>query len=240
MTTNEQKPTDPQLISYITLRKVVGILGVAFPIVLIVGSVVCCGCNETQSSISAYYHTNMRNLFVGLLCAIALFLFTYTGYDSTDATAGNIGCIFALGVAFFPTSYSGPVNSCITEITQNGIISTIHFTSAAGLFFTLAYFSICRFTKTKKEPENCLKRFCFKKSDQKPAGRKLIRNRIYVTCGLIMIGCIILIAVYKALGTSAMGQSLSQLKPIFWLETIALWAFGVSWLTKGRTIYADI
>jgi len=240
MTTNEQKSPNPQLISYITLRKAVGILGITFPIVLILGSVVCCGCNEIQSSISAYYHTDMRNFFVGLLCAIALFLFTYTGYDSTDATAGNIGCIFALGVAFFPTSYSGPINSCITEITENGIISTIHFTSAAGLFLTLAYFSICRFTKTKKEPENCLKSFCFKKSDQRPTGRKLTRNRIYLTCGLIMIGCIILISVYKALGTSSQGQSLSKLKPIFWLETIALWAFGVSWLTKGRTIYADI
>jgi hypothetical protein len=58
------------------------------------------------SGIMTCYHTDMLNIFVGLLCAITLFLFTYTGYDSTDETAGNIGCIFPLGMAFFPTSYS--------------------------------------------------------------------------------------------------------------------------------------
>ena len=90
------KPTDPQLISYLMLRKTIGILGLAFPIALIIGSVAFFGCQEVQGSISAYYHTDMRNLFVGVLCAIGLFLFTYTGYDSTDATAGNIACMFAL------------------------------------------------------------------------------------------------------------------------------------------------
>ncbi len=28
--------------------------------------------------------------------------------------------------------------------------------------------------------------------------------------------------------------------PIFWLEAIALWAFGISWLTKGETILIDL
>lgn len=110
----KSESVDPQLISYLTLRKAVGILGIIFPIVLIVGSVICCGCSEVQSSISAYYHTGMRNLFVGLLCAIGLFLFAYRGYDSADAITGNIACLFALGVAFFPTSFDGPLTSVVT------------------------------------------------------------------------------------------------------------------------------
>lgn len=233
------KPTDPQLISYLTLRKTIGILGVSFPIALIIGSIVIFGCEEVQGSISAYYHTDMRNLFVGVLCAIGLFLFTYTGYDSTDATAGNIACLFALGVAFCPTSYGGPINSCISEVHPDGIVSSIHFISAAGLFLTLAYFSLCRFTKTKKESENCWRRLRFKDHAHGPSGRKLIRNRIYVVCGFTMIGCILLIAVYKFLGNTPAGEALSKLKPVFWLETLALWAFGVSWLIKGRTIIRD-
>jgi len=240
MAKNKQRSSDPQLISYLTLRKAIGILGIAFPIALIIGSVTCCGCTETQSSISAYYHTGMRNLFVGLLCAIALFLFTYTGYDSTDSTAGNIGCFFALGVAFFPTSYSGPFTSCITELTKDGMISNLHFISAAGLFLTLAYISICRFTKTKEEPEKCWNRLFWKKHKDRPKGRKLIRNRIYIICGLIMVCCISLIAIYKMLEGSELWQFLSKFKLIFWLEALALWAFGISWLTKGRTIYIDI
>ena len=239
---SEPKPiisTNPQLISYLTLRKTIGILGITFPIALIIGSVVLFGCQEVQGSISAYYHTDMRNLFVGVLCAIGLFLFTYTGYDSTDATAGNIACLFALGVAFCPTSYGGPINSCISELHPDGIISTIHFISAAGLFLTLAFFSICRFTKTTKKPESCWKRLQIKKYEHRATGRKLIRNRIYIACGLIMIACILMIGVYKMLGSTAAGEALSKVKPVFWLETLALWAFGVSWLTKGRTIFKD-
>ena len=39
------------------------------------------GANESeaiQKSISYYYYTNMQNVFVGILCAVALFLFAYT------------------------------------------------------------------------------------------------------------------------------------------------------------------
>ncbi len=237
---SQNEINDTQIISYLMLRKAIGILGIAFPIVLIVGSIISCCCLEIQGSISVYYHTCMHNIFVGILCAIALFLFTYTGYDSTDSTAGNIACIFALGVAFFPTSYSGPTNSCIPSVIDNGIISTIHFISAAGLFLTLAYFSICRFTKTKKEPESCLGRLLPKKSDQRPKGRKLIRNKIYVTCGITMIICIVLIGIYNIIQDTNLGYNLTRLKPTFWLEALALWAFGISWLTKGKTLYADI
>lgn len=239
MGVNEKANNDQQLISYITLRKVIGILGVAFPIALLIGSIAMFDCKEIQSSISAYYHTGMRNLFVGVLCAIALFLFTYTGYDSKDSTAGNIGCFFALGVAFFPTSYSGPINSCVTEIVPDGIVSAVHFASAAGLFLILAYFSICRFTKTKKEPESCWKRLNPSKNIERPEGKKLIRNRIYIGCGLTIIACILLIAVYKFVRETSIGAFLAALKPIFWLETFALWAFGVSWLTKGKSLFPD-
>jgi hypothetical protein len=27
--------------------------------------------------------------------------------------------------------------------------------------------------------------------------------------------------------------------PVFWLETVALWAFGVSWFVKGETVFTD-
>jgi len=233
------KPTNPQLISYLTLRKIIGILGIAFPILLILGSVALFGCQEVQGSISAYYHTDMRNLFVGVLCAIGLFLLTYTGYDSTDATAGNIACLFALGVALCPTGYDGPINTCIAELHPEGIVSTIHFISAAGLFLTLSYFSLCRFTKTSQKPEKCWKRLQIKNHENRPTGRKLIRNRIYVACGLIMIGCILLIGIYQLLSDTSFGEVLSKLKPVFWLETLALWAFGFSWLTKGNAVFAD-
>jgi hypothetical protein len=29
------------------------------------------------------------------------------------------------------------------------------------------------------------------------------------------------------------------MKPVFWLEAFALWAFGVSWFVKGETLWKD-
>jgi hypothetical protein len=36
-----------------------------------------------------------------------------------------------------------------------------------------------------------------------------------------------------------LGDILKAIKPVFWLEWIALVAFGVSWLVKGKAILKD-
>jgi len=210
------------LISYVTLRKSVGILGITLPVILIIGSITCGECREIQSSISCYYHTNMRDIFVGILCAVALFLFAYKGYDKRDAIAGDLACIFALGVAFFPTSVSEPLTHCIPEPIDNRIISTIHFVSATGFFLVLSYFSLILFTITK-DPVTRQKR---------------IRNRVYKICAYVMLGSLVGIALYSFCLEKKL-PVLQTCDPVFWLETIALWAFGISWLTKGETLWAD-
>jgi len=35
-------------------------------------------------------------------------------------------------------------------------------------------------------------------------------------------------------------SALQALDPVFWLETAAVLAFGISWLTKGEAILADV
>lgn len=223
MNTNNSIKQDPQLISYITLRKAVGILGIAFPVVIVVGSFLIGGCEEIQSNLSTYYHTRMRNFFVGILCAIALFLFAYKGYTRIDSIAGNLACIFALLVAFFPTSTTEPITSCILDSYENKISSAIHFFSAGGFFLVMAYFSIFLFTK--KEP--------------KSTKMKLKRNKVYRLCGYIILGCILLMAVFYGLEKYNYLPGLKKYDPVLWLETLTLWAFGVSWLVKGRTIWVD-
>jgi hypothetical protein len=49
------------------------------------------------------------------------------------------------------------------------------------------------------------------------------RNRVYLVCGFVMIAAIAWAGVNGATGHS-----------IFWQEVIALWAFAISWLTKGQ------
>jgi len=223
MSDQSTRKQNPQVISYLTLRKTVGILAILFPIIIIGGSLVSGECHEILGNLSTYYHTGMRNLFVGILSAIALFLFAYNGYDRRDAIAGNIACVLALLVAFFPTSVTEPLPPCILSAYENKISSSIHFFSAGGFFLILAYFSIFLFTK--KEP--------------KPTRMKLKRNKLYRICGYIILGCILVMAVLFLLDNLSHGELLKMYNPTIWLETVALWAFGISWLVKGNVILKD-
>src|SRR5262249_44338468 len=64
--------------SYRAMRLVVGILGVALPLVFIIGEAFFLrGGVHVRGSISAYYHTPMQDVFVGGLCVIGFLLATY-------------------------------------------------------------------------------------------------------------------------------------------------------------------
>lgn len=202
----------PEVISYITIQNVVGILGVLLPIVLVFGSLLFGHVKEVLPSISTYYHSNMRDFFVGLLCAVALFLFAYKGYDNRDNIAGNLGCIFAVGVAFFPTSNGDPI------VDRPDWIGIIHLFFAAMFFLVLIYFSVFLFTKTDKKVLS---------------KQKKNFNLVYKSCGYCMLGCIVLIALYLLI-LEKIFPMLADGDPVFWLEAISLWAFGISWLTKGK------
>lgn len=193
------------IVSYLTLRRVIGVLGVTLPLLLLLWGLLLSG--TIQESISDYYSLRTRDVLVGVLFAISWFLFTYRGYERQDNIAGNLACFFALGVALFPNS---------GEPWEK----VIHFASATGLFLVLAFF--------------CL--FLFTKSGGSPTPRKKIRNRIYVICGVTILVCIGLVGVAFLLPEASPA---AQIKPVFWLESSVLWAFGISWFVKGETLWRD-
>jgi len=195
--------------SYLALRKAVGWIGLLLPFVLMFGVFLIFKGEIIQKSISHYYHTGMSDVFVGALCAVALFMFFYSGYDKWDDWAGNVAAIFAIGVAWFPA----------TEMGASDLTGKIHLAFATLFFLTLAIFSLLLFTRKGSNPTQ----------------QKLTRNRIYVICGLIMIACLVAIPIYlNFIQNDYQGSGF-----VFWAETIALIAFGVSWLTKGGTLYPD-
>ena len=204
------------IISYMTLRKLVGLLGIALPFVLVAGGALIFGVGQ-QSSISSYYHTPMRNVLVGTLCVIGFFLLSYRGYERKDDVAGNLACLFAVGVAFFPTAPDGDVSRRIE------IIGYVHLAFAAAFFATLIYFSLCLFTKTTP--------------GARPTRQKLWRNMVYRICGYVMAACMLgILAISLIPGAREASQAFA---PVFWLEGIAVIAFGTSWLTKGEAILGD-
>lgn len=211
----KNKPAHRSLvISYLTLRKTVGLLGLLFPFILYFGGRLLFN-TGLQSSVSTYYYTGMGDVFVGTICIIGFFLYSYRGYEPKDDIAGDLACIFALGTALFPTHETAG---------GSGLTGYIHLGSAALFFIVLIYFSVFLFTKS--DP------------DRPPSPRKLHRNRVYRTCGGIMALCILFITLYFLL-LSSMTASLEALKPVFWLESTAVAAFGISWLIKGGALLGD-
>jgi hypothetical protein len=203
------------VISYLALRRTVGIIGTALPFVLVAGKWLLDGWG-IQSSISGYYYTSMRDVFVGSICATGVFLLSYRGYDRADDLAGNLACVFAVGLSLCPTSPSTGASATQTLVGQ------IHLVFAAAYFLTLAYFSLVLFTKTHP--------------NGRMTERKKQRNVIYAVCGYTILACLGLVAIdFAFLRHSA----LQAIDPVFWLETAAVVAFGVSWLTKGEAILAD-
>lgn len=210
------------IISYLALRIGLGFVGISLPIVLIIGSFLFSNCGTLQASISHYYYTVMGNYFVGALSAVAMFLFFYKGYDKQDAAVANLAGFCALGVAFFPTGVDY-ASTCNYITSQMPSVNTIHYLSAGLLFSCFAYFSLVLFTKTH-QPHNI-------------TPHKKIRNNIYKICGLVIVACILLLAIYHFVGNLQL--KLAMYKPTLVLESIALFAFGISWVTKGEMYLKD-
>lgn len=219
-------PSNPAVLSYHTLRRSVGVIALSLPFVLALGVILLALLGPEhrlpdpvlQRSISDYYYTPMGNYLIVSLGAIAAFLICSRGYDLVDEIAGYLAGIFTLGAAFFPSvNPRAPVHT-----TLQLHIQAIHTGFAALMFLTLAYF--CLFLFRKSSPERPLTR------------RKRHRNRVYLVCGEIIVGCIF---VMVAVNFKPLGRLLDPLRPLLVAESLALAAFGFAWLTKGEVFLKD-
>src|SRR5260221_2268583 len=96
---------DPRLISFNTLRKTIGWLGILLPAGLLVANFLFAHCHSIQDSISHFYYTVAGNLFTGTLCAVALFLISYRGYTgAADYIFTTLAGLIVVAVAFFPAN----------------------------------------------------------------------------------------------------------------------------------------
>lgn len=205
---NNESTKERLLVSHLMLRRILGVLGIALPVILAVWGFALSGwALELQDSLSDYYSLRTRDAFVGILFVIAWFLFVYRGYERKDDIAGYFACVFALGVAFFPNS-------------GEDWEQIVHFSSAAGLFLVLSFFSLFLFTKSRGQR----------------TPRKRMRDRVYIICGVVMLACMALIGFYKLF---LQDTFISDYKPVFWLESLMIWAFGISWFVKGQTLLKD-
>lgn len=248
-------PSGVFTVSYLKLRRIMGILTVGLPIVLIFWGFGINGWWNVESSLSSYYYLRPGDALVGVLVAISFFLITYRGrdrdnplsdktlgfYPLTEARTGDLAGLAALLVAFFPNR-GGPLEE------------VVHTAAAISLFVFLAYFCLVHFTKfneteaTEKQASgfwNMVRsypsRFRYDTISEAADAHKVTRNRIYLLCGLLMVAAIVVAGLYGLFLTDAsIGTTpIEDFKLVFWCESVALWAFGVSWFIKGQTFWGD-
>ena len=167
-------------------------------------------------SISATYFTfEAGPVFMIVLGSASFLLFSYKGYELVDDIIYSLSGLFGLGICLFPT-YSSKWELIGTFQLPGDISSTIHNICAIGFFALLSYGSLFLFTKSNGTITN----------------KKKIRNIIFRVCGIGMLASFSLLLI---------PYSVLPIK-IWLVEAIALFFFGVSFLTKAncyKWLFAD-
>jgi hypothetical protein len=215
-----KEPHDRTLVlSYLAIRRSIGVLALVLPPTLWPGGWLVFGI-DLQENMSSYYHTPLRDVFVGVMCAIGIFLVCYRGYDWIENWTANVACLAALGVALCPMD---PNSDPLQQTTPLGYLHTFF----GGLFFsTLAFYSLYHFPRGSK-----LLRF-HSRTEQ--------RDSIYRATGLTILGCMVAMGMHLFLAPPGPKAFFNRYHFTFWMEWIAVWAFAPAWLTKGRAILADV
>ena len=198
------------VVSYLTLRNSIGFTGILLPLIVAIGGFIS-GLN-IQPSISAYYWTASRDVFVGVLFIAGALLLTYNGYDLQDRITTIIAGIAAIGTAMFPMF--NDVSSAGYFSLPGEVSHIFHFAFAITFFLSLAFMSYFQFTK----------------------GRHEKANRVYRICGLVIMGSIVVLASTMLILSK---NVYSTLRITFILESVMLLAFGISWITKGKLLLKE-
>jgi len=228
MSESDQGPS--VVIQYYVLRSLIGLAGFSLPLAVWLGSMALDG-QDLLSSISTYYYSSMRDVLVGILIIIGVFLATYKAYRGrgerlwgwlSDDLLTNVAGVAALGIAFFPTAACA-VERCTTGFpgppwTRGSAVFVVHVGSAAVFFIAMGIMALFVFTKSDR---------------RKPGGA--LRHWTYVVTGTIILACAVAMGVYGLLPATLRAR-LSPLNPIFWAEALGIWAFGIAWLMKGRAL----
>lgn len=230
----------------------VGIVAFGLPLAMLAG--VLAGTCFYDSISHFYFSRFLGAVLVAGLAFIGTFLIAYKGETRWENRLATLAGWCAFGIALFPTSGRGceapafagrafvdlivasPLEpAAVVPATRLGQffelfegVDFVHFGSAALLFGFLAFYCFVVFTRVI--PEQHLDA----DGQLKPA--KSRRNAIYVWSGWVIVACMAAMAV-KSVGAYVAGAPWpwwNEINATFWSEAFALWAFGLSWMVKGR------
>jgi len=225
--------TNGPIISYTTLRRLIGWMGVCLPFVVYLGNwvifthhVAACllPSSKVPYSLSGYYYTHMRGVFTGTFWALGVFLLAYNGFGRVDQVITTVAGLSAIGIATFPTSPSpnfladqagtcGPLVPVEYKSSPHqALIGAGHDVSLVVLIITLIAMA-WRF-----------------RSDQPREGVTGTAKVIYLISAVgIAVGGL------GAIVQNFLSNTVKAETPwLFWFEIVAILFFGLSWFVKGE------
>ncbi|MFB9237839.1 hypothetical protein ACFFWC_20135 [Plantactinospora siamensis] len=216
--------------SYLLIRTSVGLIGILLPVVLIVGEAYFLrGGVHVRGSLSAYYFTPMRDIFVASLSVTGFLLVTYlAGQPRTwDFWLSLLAGIAVIGVVFFPTSRPeltagaarcgtvpepagcSPIQQSLGETPT----ATVHFCCAAVFMLSIAVLAFL---------------FAYREQNRNASPGMA---RVQKLCGWLIIAAVAWVGLGRLLHADVW-----ELTPLYLGEVVSVAAFGVSWLLTGRDL----
>lgn len=223
-----QKDKNELVTSYLEVRKFIGLIGISLPVFLILFSLIADRSGPKQS-ISAYFYSGGREILVGSLFAIGVFLFSYKGFDKdlrkpTDKVVSRLAAIGAVGIAFSPMDWAksgSPVEPVCTWLQcslPGNITNYLHGVFAVMFFGSLATFCLINFQRCEEGTT--------------PDEDKQFRNFLFRILGYVIVVCTVAFIAGSFIPSSGAF--------VFWAETIAIIAFGLSWIIKGKAVEGSV
>lgn len=221
--TSSGRTSHQLVVSFLTTGRAIAFLGLFLPASMLLWSLLTG--SSIRGSLSEYYYTPVRDLMVGTLISMAVFLWSYRGFSDRDddlrhdRLVGKVASVAAVTIAFFPiTPRNDDRCSLVQCVIGPGPSASVHAVGATVFFICLAVF--------------CL--FLLPRSVIGSAGAAR-RVRVYIVSGCIIVIAIIFIGVWQFLPAEII-FALGHLRPVFWSEAAAIVAFSVAWIIRGLAL----
>ena len=232
-----QEAQNDLVLSFHLVRRALGALGFALPVLLLAVAVLTP--EVWYASISEFYHGRAGDLFVGILSALGVFLWSYIGYRDPDGAfpsdrlMARVAGGAAVLVAFVPTKdKTEPLDracsllACALDGVWAGAAPIVHYGTAGVFFLALAVMCMVNFRRTGTDPKTA--------AEQEIKQRK---NRVFLACGVTILVAVVVLGVFGMIYVRASESTQDAMDTthfVFVLETVAVWAFALAWLIKGE------
>ena len=187
------------------LHKVIGVLCISLPLVLTIGNFVFAGTSPPRS-LSGYYYTDMRDFFIGGLCALGASLLARRGHQRLETwmTAGAGASLIM--VALCPTR---PLASVAQLTERQDVLGDLHdlFAVIAPLALGVMALRLGR-------------------------ARRRIAAAIHRACAATIFACTLAAIIFSFLFSSINVHH----RALLFCEVLALLASGTSWLICAGSV----